>query len=750
MRINEKPHGGIKVKQNVKYGRERKTVASKYFIRIAISLIIFIAPLLAMSTVSADGGMIPYHEFEVYEPGQKAIIAWDGETEIMILSVDVYSEQSTKALHMVPFPSLPDVELGSVESFEKIEEIMNRNRYHDSYGGNNKSELAAPDNQAAVEIVFHEKVGPHDITAVQINSPSEFSEWVNNFLKGKGVTNKKMPDELDIVIEHYTQQDIRHFVFDVVDLDPSKKSVDPIVYTFESDSLFFPLEISSIIKGETEITLAFLMPTDLPVNKNTMRELGFYGDYNGIISHTDVEDISENIADILDDKASLSIYQGYFSLSELKDDVVIKRLTNVNWMYTESSNFKSYEITDIDSDGNKEITLSTYYNLYMFDGADGSVLFECNLLDVGGRNTVAQLQDLNSDGTPDIITTNWYNLVQAYDGTDKEILWEFKTNKTDEPVIDRIKGINIELGDSEIVFMHTQKSVYGLDSETSEELWKLELDEDLGQITHIYFEDIDLDGDLEITIDTSSGTILVIDPKNGDELWRIKLVGLGYIKKEFADLTDAPGQELVFLAQDAIYVRNSKTGDLIWSTDKFNDKWNRAYSFYLITDDKDGVMKIAISTSDGYHLLNGLGEYLSEVKLNKVPGVDSFDIDDLYNIQFADIDSDGKSDLCGLGDESLLAFDLTSGEMLLEFTTGEYITYYEADDIDTDGESELVLIAANKVYTVEYEKTESETDSEYWQSEQFILIGSIVLPLILIIVLQLIILKKFGKRKKTY
>ena len=82
--------------------------------------------------------------------------------------------------------------------------------------------MDGPSNQS-VEIVFHEKVGPHDITAVHVNSPVEFTDWVNTFLKNKGISNKKLPNELNTVVAHYTDQDIRYFVFDVIDLEPNQR-----------------------------------------------------------------------------------------------------------------------------------------------------------------------------------------------------------------------------------------------------------------------------------------------------------------------------------------------------------------------------------------------------------------------------------------------------------------------------------------------------------------------------------------------
>ena len=109
---------------NGHYKNTRQKLQLKgYIAKMFVFLILFLSTIIMALPVDADGGMIPYNDFNVYEPGQKAIIGWNGEEEVMILSVDVYSEQSTKALHMVPLQSLPEVELGSVDSFEKIEQL---------------------------------------------------------------------------------------------------------------------------------------------------------------------------------------------------------------------------------------------------------------------------------------------------------------------------------------------------------------------------------------------------------------------------------------------------------------------------------------------------------------------------------------------------------------------------------------------------------------------------------------------------
>ena len=243
---------------------------------------ILIIQMLIFPICTADRGGIPYHDEIIYEPGQKAIISWDGEQEIMILSVDAYSENDTKALHMVPFPSLPQVELGSINSFEKINELTMTNRYN-HFGGKTYGRDSIMSENSAIEIVFNEKIGPHNITAVQINSSQDFSLWVDEFLSDKGINDIDLPDDLELIIDNYIKQNITYFVFDIIDLNSEKKSVEPIIYKFDCDYLFFPLEISSIIEGKTKITLALITPPNLPMNILPLNKLGFYSIFTKLI-----------------------------------------------------------------------------------------------------------------------------------------------------------------------------------------------------------------------------------------------------------------------------------------------------------------------------------------------------------------------------------------------------------------------------------------------------------------------------------
>ena len=73
-------------------------------IRVAFGVFVF---GIVLSTICyADRGSIPFErEAKVFEPTQRALIAWDGKEEILLLSTDMSTSQPTKVLEILPLPS---------------------------------------------------------------------------------------------------------------------------------------------------------------------------------------------------------------------------------------------------------------------------------------------------------------------------------------------------------------------------------------------------------------------------------------------------------------------------------------------------------------------------------------------------------------------------------------------------------------------------------------------------------------------
>jgi len=214
--------------------------------------------------VTADRGMVPINPVEIalYEPGQKAIICWDGTEEILILSTDVRAEEPTKVLEIFPLPDLPTVEMCNQSVFELLTELV---RPTQSMSGREKGTGGDHTNDAPpidVEVVFHETLGVHNLTIIKALTSDGFAMWVNDFLNSSGLTPMSFP-KAEKIAESYIKRDINYFVLDILELTGELKSPEPIMYKFNSSGVYYPMEVSSLTGGESHILLFILTPFEV-------------------------------------------------------------------------------------------------------------------------------------------------------------------------------------------------------------------------------------------------------------------------------------------------------------------------------------------------------------------------------------------------------------------------------------------------------------------------------------------------------
>ncbi len=259
--------------------------------------------------IEADKGMIPViPNVSVYEPGQKAIIGWNGVREILILSTDVYSSQETKVLEILPLPSKPEmIEMGSFESFRVVNELILEHGLE--IQGNRKKSLLAQSTEG-VTVLFKTKIGVHDITVVEASSSEDLSYWIQDFLKKNGVNTVLDLIFAKQVIEEYTSIGFRFFVLDIIEVS-DEKSVEPIVYEFRTPFLYYPLRISSIIPGDTKISL-FLITEDKLDERlfhESSMQIAYYETERGEVpiqfkvSLGEISKIDLRLADLFDEEA---------------------------------------------------------------------------------------------------------------------------------------------------------------------------------------------------------------------------------------------------------------------------------------------------------------------------------------------------------------------------------------------------------------------------------------------------------------
>lgn len=191
----------------------------------------------------------------VFEPKQRALILWNGEEEILLLSTDQRASQKSSVLEVIPLPSEPKVKLGSFKTFEAAQKLVVEKRmWAMAHGGAAAGAAQLP--ASAGRVTFAKKMGAHDLTVAEVTSPDRFVGFVQDYLGEKYKTpSAPIRPEFVKVIESYIAEGYRWFAFDVIQMDGSLQSREPIEYRFKTDHVHYPLRISSLEKGRTEVDL---------------------------------------------------------------------------------------------------------------------------------------------------------------------------------------------------------------------------------------------------------------------------------------------------------------------------------------------------------------------------------------------------------------------------------------------------------------------------------------------------------------
>jgi hypothetical protein len=289
--------------------------------------ILVLLVMLNCQAAYANRGIIPFKPFvKIFEPTQRAMIAWNGKEEILLLSTDLKASEETKVLEVLPLPSEPIVKKGDVDVFKKATALINKKvrerRTFLPEGRSLKEIQEAP----AGEVTLHEEIGAHDISVTRVLNPAGFIEWVEKYLRSSGVENPSIPEPMKTVVSEYLKEGFSWFVFDVVSLDLIPKTNEAIQYRFKTDFLFYPLKITRTGEGNTSIDVLVLTPmllnqfSGIPANQVRLRHEPVF------ISAGELRTISEEMDDLLGHREDLKlrIWQIRGKLSSFDKDLIVK------------------------------------------------------------------------------------------------------------------------------------------------------------------------------------------------------------------------------------------------------------------------------------------------------------------------------------------------------------------------------------------------------------------------------------------
>jgi len=294
---------------------------------VILSLVLFL--LVIPSLVSADKGMIIIGPKEVWleESAQNAIVAWNGKEEVIILSTDTRSLESTLVLEVLPLPSNPTkVEEGNFDSFVMLTEIVNKKvkaiREREGYKAFGRRAISS-----GIEITFHKKIGSHDVTIVKVSDLDYFICWIKNFTISKGFKYREISPEFKDTVAEYLNRGINFFVFDVIEVGKDRRSIKPLIYKFETNYLYYPLKITATSDAKrsfSEINL-FLIAEGI-INKSAIRSaglrLGVGFDHYIELSKDELKKVSPEMAKLFNSAYVMNVH--YFGpLQWLEKDLTV-------------------------------------------------------------------------------------------------------------------------------------------------------------------------------------------------------------------------------------------------------------------------------------------------------------------------------------------------------------------------------------------------------------------------------------------
>jgi hypothetical protein len=270
--------------------------------------------------VRGDGGYVPIVPMDVHESEQNAIIVFNGGVERLYLSVNINAERRTEGFHIIPFPSMPKISLGNFSIFTNITDYMNgiiweRNNESQSMGE------GGTDRDPSVSVLLFEQLGRHRITVIKVEDPTDFRDDLEEVASFLGYDVNGWPMGLDRVIQDYVDRGILYFTLDNYPVSKDERTMDPLVFEFSSDEVFFPLEISSVFEGMGDINISMLTPEGIPMGNEyrsmVQRELVFH------MTQEELARIDPSITDMIHGDACLVHIEMSLDFSGLEEDLVI-------------------------------------------------------------------------------------------------------------------------------------------------------------------------------------------------------------------------------------------------------------------------------------------------------------------------------------------------------------------------------------------------------------------------------------------
>jgi hypothetical protein len=320
--------------------------------KLIAALLFAILLLLVMTTapVLADGGFFPDSVYrDLYESAQKAVILYGNSTEHLILSVSFEGDAEDFAW-VIPLPNKPEIAVTDPELFWELSDFT-ATEFPGGGGWLWGCGGAAPGGQEGVDVIEEQVVGPYATAILSATNATALADWLN-------ANGYIFPEDGEEIVSEYIQKEW-YFVatkINAVEEDTgyalAEGAIEPIVLSFASDEIVYPLRITSLSATSPEVLLYVLadhamVPEQYPlyVGYGNWQENAFTLEFGNNVS---VEDLSDY--EILPELVSTYLPGDEFYLAKLRGWISADQMVDIQLLrYEEGDSLNSLAQTNTNS-----------------------------------------------------------------------------------------------------------------------------------------------------------------------------------------------------------------------------------------------------------------------------------------------------------------------------------------------------------------------------------------------------------------
>jgi hypothetical protein len=315
-----------------------------------------IAVLFLLSTtaapVLADGCFFPDSMYrDLYESAQKAVILYGNSTEHLILSVS-FEGDAEEFAWVIPVPDKPEIVVTDPELFWELSDLTISAISTPGFGCLRHEGLApSPD---GVDVIQEQVVGPYATAILSATNATALADWLN-------ANGYVFPEDGEEIISEYIEKewyfvatkinamvDVDLFGYEEVEEEPiaalAEGAIEPIVLSFASDEIVYPLRITSLSATSPEVLLYVLadhvmVPEQYPlyVGYGNWQENAFTLEFGETVS---VEGLSDY--EILPELVSTYLPGDEFYLTKLRGTVTADQMVDIQLLsYAEGDSLDS-------------------------------------------------------------------------------------------------------------------------------------------------------------------------------------------------------------------------------------------------------------------------------------------------------------------------------------------------------------------------------------------------------------------------